>query len=158
MPNAHHAARLGLSVAAVALAATCGANTTLPPSGPLALGTWGGDDAALIATDSLAHVHVGCTNGDIPGRVALDSSGRFSVSGSYRLRAYPIAVGPTLPAQYSGRVHGSTLTLAIAVNDTVEHKLVLLGPVSITLGREPRMGPCPICRAPGERARGNGTL
>jgi len=27
----------------------------------------------------------------------------------------------------------------------------VLGPVQVMYGREPRMGPCPICRAPGER-------
>jgi hypothetical protein len=43
---------------------------------------------------------------------------------------------------------GRTLTLAIAVNDTVEKKVVALGPVTVVYGREPQMGPCPICRAP----------
>jgi hypothetical protein len=26
-----------------------------------------------------------------------------------------------------------------------------LGPVTVVRGEEPRMGPCPICRKPGER-------
>jgi len=34
------------------------------------------------------------------------------------------------------------------VNDTVEHKSTVLGPVVVTWGTEPKMGPCPICRRP----------
>ena len=74
--------------------------------------------------------------------------GRFTVDGSYMLRAYPVAVGPTVPAQFSGQVVGATLTLAVAVDDTVENQLVSLGPVTVTHGREPEMAPCPICRVP----------
>ena len=120
----------------------------LPGGSRLAIGTWGGDNAGVIVTDSATHVHVGCTFGDMPGLVQLDASGRFTVDGRYVLRAYPVQVGPSLPAQFSGRVIGRTMTLAIAVNDTVEKKIVTLGPVTVEYGRTPQMGPCPICRAP----------
>src|SRR5215218_7576482 len=131
------------------LAAGCSGASTVPPLGArLAEGTWGGDNAGVIVTDSVAHVHVGCTFGDMPGNVRLDEDGRFTIDGSYVLRAYPIMVGPTLPARFSGRVTGRTLTLAIEVNDTVEKKVVQQGPISVVHGREPRMGPCPICRVP----------
>jgi hypothetical protein len=72
----------------------------------------------------------------------------------YVLRAYPIHIGPDLPAQFSGQVRDNRLTLRVVVNDTVEKKTVNLGPVTVTLGREPQMGPCPICRAEmlGQRA------
>ena len=133
----------------VVVTATC-ADSGLPPvvDGELALGTWGGDQAGVIVTETVTHVHVGCTFGDIVGRVVLDADGRFTVAGSYVLRAYPVQVGPSLPAQFSGRLRGGTLTLAIAVNDTVEKRLVALGPVSVVFGREPEMGQCPICREP----------
>ena len=130
------------------LATTCSEGGLTPSGGHLAFGTWGGDNAGVIATDSVTHVHVGCTFGDMPGKVALDPSGRFTLDGTFVLRAYPIMVGPTLPAQFSGQVRGRTLTMAIAVNDTVEKKLVALGPIVVVYGRTPSMGPCPICRAP----------
>ena len=138
-------------IGGVAAIVSCGGSGTLQPAangGFLALGTWGGDNVGLIATDSLTHVHIGCTFGDVVGMVPLDANGRFARDGSYRLRAYPVAVGPTLPAQFSGSVQGNTMTLAIAVNDTVEKKLVLLGPVTVVLGKDGNMGPCPICRTP----------
>ena len=138
-------------IGGVAAGVSCGGSGTLQPptnDGFLALGTWGGDNAGLIATNSLTHVHIGCTFGDVVGMVALDGNGRFAREGSYRLRAYPVAVGPTLPARFSGSVQGNTLTLAIAVNDTVEKRLVLLGPVTVVFGKDGNMGPCPICRTP----------
>lgn len=134
------------------LVTACSDGSVLPPSGGLlALGTWGGDNAGVIVTDSVTHVHVGCTFGDMPGKVPLGPDGRFAIDGSYVLRAYPVMVGPALPAQFSGQVTGRTLMLAIAVNDTVEKRVVALGPVTGVYGREPRMGPCPICRVPQRR-------
>ena len=95
----------------------------------------------------VAHVHIGCTLGNFPLPTAVDDQGRFSADGNYTLRAYPIAVGPELPAVFTGVVNGNLLTLSVAVDDTVEKKLVPLGPVTVVLGREPRMQTCPICRS-----------
>jgi hypothetical protein len=141
--------RFPLAAPALAAVLACAESSPLPPSdGFLALGTWGADNAGVIVTPTAVHVHVGCTFGDMPGEIPIDAEGRFIVDGEYVLQAYPVQVGPSLPAQFSGRVTGRTLTLAIAVNDTVENKVVALGPVTVTFGREPKMGPCPICRAP----------
>ena len=124
-----------------------------PPSdGLVAVGTWGGDSAGVIVNDTVAHVHIGCTYGDLSGRVTLDANGRFTRSGSFLLRAYPVAIGPTMPASFSGRVTGKTLTLTVTVSDTVNNVTVVRGPVSVRLGTDPRLGPCPICRVPGDRA------
>ena len=56
--------------------------------------------------------------------------------------------GPSLPAQLTGLVDGRRLTFTVSVNDTVEKKLVVLGPESVTFAHDPRMGPCPICVRP----------
>ncbi|MGE0440097.1 MAG: hypothetical protein AB7S39_06360 [Gemmatimonadales bacterium] len=114
----------------------------------LELGTWGGDKAAVIATDSVTHIHIGCTFGDVVGRVALDAEGRFSVAGTYVLQAYPIVLGPEFPAQFAGQVVRDRLTLAVTVNDTVTGKPVLLGPITVRFGKNPEMAQCPICKAP----------
>jgi hypothetical protein len=142
--------RLALGLLLVA----CTESGPLPPSdGELSIGTWGGDNAGVIVTESQSHVHIGCTFGDMPPAIALDASGRFTVDGSYVLRAYPVQIGPPLPAQFSGRVVGRILTLAVAVNDTVEKKVVALGPITVVYGRTPSLGPCPICRVPRPRPR-----
>lgn len=111
-------------------------------------GTWGGDNAGLIADDSTAHVHVACTFGNLFQPIVLDAAGRFDLPGEYTLRAFPIVVGPPLPARYTGSVVGRVLTLTIVVTDTTADTTAVLGPVKLTHGREPMMQMCPICRSP----------
>jgi hypothetical protein len=141
-----------LLVTAVLLGSCHGGDGILPPAADeLAIGVWGGANAGIIVDDSLAHVHIGCTLGNFARPTATDNAGRFSVTGEYLLRAYPIAVGPTLPALFTGTLRGRNLTLTVAVNDTTEKKTVTLGPVTVTFDRVPNLGPCPICKTP--RAR-----
>jgi hypothetical protein len=132
------------------VAAACGGSGAEPARAPsvLPLGTWGGDSAGLIVSDTASHLHVACTYGDVSGRVSLDASGRFDVVGSYVLRAFPIAVGPSVPARFSGRLVGSVATITVTVDDTVQHQRVVRGPVVVRLGDAPKLGPCPICRRP----------
>ena len=140
-----------ISVAVVcAVAAACAGSpsASAPLPTELHLGTWGGDGAGVIVTDTLAHVHVACTKGDFPRPVTLEADARFNVAGHYILRAFPVQVGPSLPARFAGVVRGNLLTLSIAVDDTVEKKLVALGPITVVLGRDPNLGPCPICVVP----------
>src|SRR6266481_6409974 len=115
------------------------------------IGTGGGANAGLIGDDTSAHVHIACTFGNVMQAIEPDSGGRFDVPGSYVLRAYPVAVGPSLPARFLGSVTGKMLTLSVVVQDTTADTTVTLGPVQLYLGREPQMGPCPICRTPRER-------
>ena len=110
-------------------------------------GTWGGDNAGLIATDTSAHVHIGCILGDTKGKIIADLDGHFSISGCYNVDAYPIDRGIYHPAQFSGVITGRSMTLTVVLTDTGRQ----LGPVTLILGKEPQMGPCPICRKPGDR-------
>jgi len=139
-----------LSVLAVSLlVAACSGGSTAPSNdGSLPLGTWGGENSGMIVSDTAMHLHVACTYGDVSGRISLSANGQFDVAGSYLLRAYPIAIGPTMPARFVGRVEGGKATITVTVNDTVERKSVVLGPVVVTWGTDPKMGPCPICRRP----------
>jgi len=137
--------RLKLGVAVLAVAAC--ADPVRPSAGALAEGTWGGNNAGVIVTASVTHVHIGCTLGDIPTRVVADGDGRFDVEGDYLLRAYPVQMGPRLPARFVGRVLGRTLVLNVTVNDTTTGRVEKLGPVSVQLGELPQLGPCPICTA-----------
>src|ERR1700694_5262664 len=127
----------------------CASSASLPPSdGALPLGNWGSDSAGMIVGDTAMHIHIRCTYGDASGRIPVDANGRFDVDGSYMLRAYPVAIGPPLPARFTGRLNGASVTITVTVNDTVQHRTVVLGPVMVTYGKEPRLWPCPICRRP----------
>ena len=135
--------------AAAALLAACAHSSTPPTSdGALALGSWGGDGAGMIVGDTAMHLHIKCTYGDVSGRIPIDANGRFDVSGSYMLRAFPIAVGPSVPARFTGRLDGASVTITVTVNDTVQHMSGDIGPVTVTFGKEPRLLPCPFCRRP----------
>ena len=129
--------------AAVTLIGPCDPSNPVPPPKDLA-GLWGGDNAGLIADDTSAHVHIGCTYGNVHQQIVPDADGRFDVAGQQNITAFPIDRGILHPARFIGRVSGVSLTLTIQLTDTS----VTLGPVLLTFGKEPRMGPCPICRRP----------
>lgn len=137
--------RATLLLAASILAAACYSTTSAPVAE--VKGTWGGDDAGLIASDTSAHVHIGCTLGDTDTPIRPDSRGRFDVTGRYNVDAYPIDRGIYHPARFTGEVRGIELTLTVTLTDTRRQ----LGPVTLTYGKEPKMGPCPICRKPFEK-------
>jgi hypothetical protein len=116
-------------------------------SGSTITGTWGGDNAGLIASDSTAHVHIGCTLGDASGPIHPDAAGHFEVAGLYDVDAYPVARGILHPARFFGEISERTMVLTVALTDTARQ----LGPVTLTYGKEPRMQACPICRVPKPR-------
>lgn len=113
------------------------------PTGPLPVGAWGGENAGVVVGDTSMHVHIGCTVGDGPR--PFTSNGRFEITGRYNITAHPVDLGVFHPAIFTGRVSGNTLTLTVRLTDTT----VTIGPAVVELGREPRMGPCPICRIKG---------
>jgi hypothetical protein len=142
----------------MAATAACSSGNLPPFDGNIALGTWGGDSAGMIVSDTAMHLHIDCTFGDVSGRVPVNANGEFDVIGSYTLRAYPIVVGPSLPARFVGRLAGDRVTLTVTVNDTVEHQTVVRGPVLVTFGDDPRLGVCPICRKPIVTRKRNATF
>ena len=107
-------------------------------------GTWGGDNAGLIVDvdKSKAHVHIGCTVGDAVGPIRPDLEGRFVATGTYNVDAFPVDRGIIHPASFTGRIVGETMTLSVTLTDNGQ----TLGPVTLVYGKEPTMGPCPICR------------
>lgn len=139
---------LPVVLAAVLLAARCIDSLGGPAGDLLPVGTWGGDNAGMIVSDTSAHVHIGCTLGDIPDRIPLGTGGTFDVEGRYNLYAYPIDQGIYSPARFTGQAGSAALVLTVTVTDTVSHTTRVLGPVKLEYGKEPRMGPCPICRRP----------
>jgi hypothetical protein len=130
-----------IAVALLVLVGACG--PSVPPE-RVPEGTWGGEGSALIVSAQEAHVHIDCTKGDIAGPIPLDDQGRFDVGGVYNVDAYPIDRGILHPARFTGRLMGRSLALSVRLTDTDR----TLGPVVVTLGREPELGPCPICRRP----------
>ena len=145
-----------LCIALVGLLGACRESTTVPEAErQLVVGTWGGKNAGVIVDDSVAHAHIGCTFGNFRLPLATAPDGKFAIDGEYMLRAYPIAIGPTLPARFTGTLRGGVLTLTVVVDDTVTRKTETLGPVTVTFGRVPSLGPCPICKSKKGKGRGS---
>ena len=158
-PRAPLGARLLLVAFAGAVALSCASTAPIVPVDlRLPLGTFGGDSGGMIVGDTAMHLHIGCTFGDVSGRVAVDATGKFEVSGSYMLRAYPITVGPAVPARFTGSIDGDRVVVTATIDDTVGHTTVVRGPVSLRLGVEPKLGPCPICRRPVVTLRANAVI
>jgi hypothetical protein len=122
-------------------------NSSTPPITEV-VGTWGGENAGLIVSDTSAHVHIGCTLGDAKGPIHPDAEGRFEATGTYNVDAYPIDRGILHPARFTGQIVGRSMTLTVVLTDNDRQ----LGPVTLIYGKEPKMGPCPICRTPKQRA------
>ena len=120
----------------------CSAATSTPIT--QVAGTWGGDNAGLIVSDTDIHVHIGCTLGDAVGPIHPDANGRFEATGTYNVDAYPVDRGIIHPARFTGQIIEQTMTLTVSLTDTAR----VLGPVTLIYGKEPKMGPCPICRVP----------
>ena len=137
-----------LLVAAVATLSCESTAPVIPADSLIPLGTYGGDSGGMIVGDTALHLHIGCTFGDVSGRVPVDARGRFDVAGSYTLRAYPVTIGPPVPARFTGTIDGDRVVVIATVDDTIAHQTVVRGPVSVRLGVEPRLAPCPICRRP----------
>jgi hypothetical protein len=147
----------GLVIGSALLTLACKQTSAPAASNPAAdawysrtiTGTWGGDDAGLIASDSSAHAHIGCTFGDTKGPIITDGSGHFDTPGTFDVDAYPVARDIVHPARFTGEVKGQTMVLTVVLTDTTR----TLGPVILTYGKEPQMGVCPICRIPGHKKR-----
>lgn len=136
-----------LRIAFLATAISCQSG----PAAPITeiTGTWGGDDAGLIAEDTIAHVHIGCTLGNARGPIRPDAFGRFEATGTYNVDAYPVDRGILHPARFTGEIDGQALTLTVTLTDNGQQ----LGPVRLTRGKEPKMRQCPICRSIREMKR-----
>ncbi len=135
-----------LTKSVVALAAAAALLGPCDPSDPVrppkgVTGTWGGENAALIADDTSTHVHIGCTYGNISQGIIPDALGRFDVPGVQNITAHPVDRGILHPARFVGRVTGRQMSLTVTLTDTA----VTLGPVQLAHGKEPQLGPCPIC-------------
>ncbi len=129
------------SLLALCVMSACNRFHGLPTAVPL--GTWGGADAGLVVSADTAHVHVGCTRGDVTGRIPIAADGGFAVDGRHNVNAFPVDQGIFHPARYTGRMHGDDrLTIEVVLLDTGQR----LGPVEVFLNREPQMRQCPICR------------
>lgn len=116
--------RLSIRISVIALAlvgaiaAACA--TRFPDRVPN--GQWGGPHAGMVVSDTGAAIEYDCGAGRISGALMLDAHGNFDLPGLYiREGPGPVPANdslvPKLPARYTGRTDGHTMTLTMTVLD-----------------------------------------
>jgi hypothetical protein len=136
--------RLALVALAATLAACYQYDSVLSPPDHLPLGTWGGTQAWVTTMDTLTDVSLGCASGNFPGRLTLDSQGRFNIAGTWNISVGPVRLNGYMPAQLSGQILGNYMTFAVAVNDTVTKQVSSLGPATVEYGKQGTIEVCPV--------------
>jgi hypothetical protein len=94
------------------------------PSGPI--GVWGVTGEKVVVTDTQVMVEGACFSGMIPQTLTPDAGGNFNMSGSFTRLVGP--VGLSVPAQFSGSITGSIMTITITTDTQT------LGPFTLTFG------------------------
>jgi hypothetical protein len=97
-----------LAAAAVLGVSPCHSAPSGTPDG-VVHGTFGGENAALLADDTSAHVHIGCTYGQVHQALVPDAFGYFDVPGEHNITAHPVDLGIMHPARFSGRMVGGRI-------------------------------------------------
>jgi len=105
-------------------------------------GTWGGAHIRLQVSASGAEVEYDCGHGTIE-KMTLDGDGQFDVRGTHiRERGGPVRLGQeansSLPARYTGKVEGQTMTLRVTLTGTGEEA----GAFKLTHGTTARLFKC----------------
>jgi hypothetical protein len=112
------------------LAAACGSPARLS----VPEGLWGGRNAELQVSATGATATFKCgDSGVISQALVLDDAGRFQATGTYQPR---LVLGGPRPAQYTGALNGSSLTLAVSLPGSA------LGPFTLTQDAAASFEPC----------------
>lgn len=130
---------------ALSLAACARSDSPFSPGAVLTPGTWGAFDVSVIASDSITQVRIGCDAGQFTGHITLDAKGEFAASGTWTqgFQAYFYSPHP-VPAQLSGSVSGTTLTIAVAVATSDGKLAISTGPRTVVLGAGPTFAVCGV--------------
>jgi hypothetical protein len=136
---------LALFAFALSLVACGRSDMPLSPDTALTPGTWGAFDVSVIASDSMTQVRIGCDAGQFAGRVTLDASGHFASSGTWTQDFLAGFYFPhPVPAQLSGSVSGSTMTIAVAAANSDGKPVISTGPRTVVFGTNPTYAPCGV--------------
>lgn len=105
-------------------------------------GTWGGAHVRMDVGRDAAHLEFDCAHGGTDGPLAVGDDGRFDLAGYFVFeRGGPVRAGQKekrLPARYSGRVEGQTMTLDVTLTEGGEQ----VGTFTLKRGQAGRLTKC----------------
>lgn len=104
--------------------------------------TWGGEHVSADVGADAVSFEFDCAHGRSDGPLALGRGGTFDLRGYFvRERGVAASAGQEenrLPARYSGRVRGGTMTLTVTLTDAREE----IGTFSLTRGQAGQLTKC----------------
>ena len=104
--------------------------------------TWGGQHVSADVGVDAVSFEFDCAHGRSDGPLAPGRDGGFDLGGYFVAeRGGPVRAGheeKRLPARYSGRVEGETMTLTVTLTDTRQE----IGTFTLTRGRAGRLTKC----------------
>jgi hypothetical protein len=81
-------------------------------------GEWGGEHVRLTVADTGGKVEFDCGHGTLDGPLALDTDGRFDVTGTLVAEGGPVRKDEAASARavrYRGRTNGKSMTLEVTL-------------------------------------------
>ncbi len=92
------------------------------PTAPEATGTWGGQEASLVLSESGGTMSFACGSSTVDPAWTIGASGQFSATGQYFFAGGPVPPQgtPPHPARYSGSIQGDRFTITITLTDLNE--------------------------------------
>ncbi len=133
------AAAAGLEATSSAVNAGQGENVTP--------GMWGGEGIMMLVTENGASIEYACASGRIEHALTTEEGGRFMAKGIYKQdRGGPEREDKEeekkaergVPALYSGRTDGKTMTLTVRLAETNER----IGTFTLAHGKKVRLTRC----------------
>jgi hypothetical protein len=104
--------------------------------------SWGGPHVRMDVGAEGVSFEFDCAHGASEGPLAPGADGRFDLEGFFVAeRGGPVRAGrkeKRLPARYSGRVEGETMTLSVTLTEGGKK----IGPFTLTRGRAARLNKC----------------
>ena len=106
-------------------ACVCVACASAPPTlqSTVPVGVWGAQHVNLDVSSTGARIEYDCAHGTIDGPMSLDAGNRFDVRGTHvREQGGPVPEHepPGVPARYTGRLDGDSLTITATLTDSNE--------------------------------------
>jgi hypothetical protein len=80
------------------------------------VGRWTNGTACLSATDQGCDLVVGCGHGQFP-KPPVQANGTFSIAGTYRIEAGPVSINPAPPANFSGTISATMISITVIPSD-----------------------------------------
>jgi hypothetical protein len=130
-----------LIAAAIVLALTASSPVFARTIRQVTPGKWSGKHVNLTVTQAGFEFEFDCAAGSAKGPTVVDRHGKFKLYGDYVSQpGSPSVPRESHPAEYSGLVKGTLMTLEVRLTDSKQ----LVGTYKLVFGQHQRLNKCPV--------------